>query len=77
VLVDNGWSRTATVVEVRAPDGIGVLHRMAVVLERHGLDIRHAKVVTLGHEVVDIFYVNRMDDLEALTDLAGDLRAVL
>ena len=57
VRVDNGASSNATVVEVRCPDGIGVLYRITKALAELGLDIRHAKVVTLGHEVVDTFYV--------------------
>jgi [protein-PII] uridylyltransferase len=60
VLVDNDTSELETVVEVRAPDGLAVLHRVTSVLARFGLDIRHAKVATLGHEVVDAFYVRRV-----------------
>jgi [protein-PII] uridylyltransferase len=57
VLVDNEASEAATVVEVRAPDGIGTLYRITRALAGLGLDIRSAKVATLGHEVVDSFYV--------------------
>lgn len=57
VRVENGASSNATVVEVRCPDAIGVLYRITKALAELGLDIRHAKVVTLGHEVVDTFYV--------------------
>ena len=57
VRVDNGASSNATVVEVRCPDAIGVLYRITKALAELGLDIRHATVVTLGHEVVDTFYV--------------------
>ena len=32
---------------------------------------------TLGHEVVDVFYVNRIHDLEVVTELSGDLRLAL
>ena len=46
-------------IDVRAPDGIAVLYRLAAALARHGLDIRSAKVATLGHEVVDVFYVQQ------------------
>ena len=55
--VDNDASSNATVVEVRAPDAIGLLYRITKALAEVGLDIRHAKVATLGHEVVDTFYV--------------------
>jgi [protein-PII] uridylyltransferase len=57
VRVDNQASRTATVIEVRAPDRIGTLYRITRALAELRLDIRHAKVTTLGHEVVDVFYV--------------------
>jgi [protein-PII] uridylyltransferase len=57
VAFDNGASATATVVDVRAPDAIGNLYRITRALAEMDLDIRHAKVSTLGHEVVDAFYV--------------------
>ncbi|MDP8936742.1 MAG: [protein-PII] uridylyltransferase [Actinomycetota bacterium] len=57
VIVDNDASATATVVEVRAPDRIGTLYRITRALADLELDIRSAKVATLGHEVVDTFYV--------------------
>jgi [protein-PII] uridylyltransferase len=63
VLFDDEASAGATVVEVRAPDRIGTLYRITRALADLELDIRHAKVVTLGHEVIDAFYV---------VDAAGD-----
>jgi [protein-PII] uridylyltransferase len=57
VLVSNDASDATTVVEVRAPDAPGVLYRVAHALTAAGLDIRGAVVATLGHEVVDAFYV--------------------
>ncbi|HUR18291.1 MAG TPA: [protein-PII] uridylyltransferase [Acidimicrobiales bacterium] len=57
VLFDNRASAVATVVEVRAPDEIGVLYRITRALADCDLDVRSAKVSTLGHEVVDAFYV--------------------
>lgn len=57
VIVDNRASARATVVEVRAPDGIAVLHRITAALAACALDVRVALVETLGHEVVDSFYV--------------------
>ena len=50
-------SVASTVIEVRAPNSVGVLHRIAKALAELGLDIRHATVQTLGEEVVDTFYV--------------------
>ncbi|HVF33144.1 MAG TPA: HD domain-containing protein [Acidimicrobiales bacterium] len=57
VLIDNDASSRATVIEVRAPDGVAVLHRITRALAHCRLDVRIARVSTLGHEVVDAFYV--------------------
>jgi [protein-PII] uridylyltransferase len=72
VLIDNTASARATVVEVRAPDGVAVLHRITTALANCRLDVRVARVSTLGHEVVDAFYVvdgagAKVTDDEALT----------
>jgi [protein-PII] uridylyltransferase len=50
-------SSNASVLEVRAPNKIGILHRITKALAELGLDIRHATVQTIGMEVVDTFYV--------------------
>jgi [protein-PII] uridylyltransferase len=50
-------SSNATVIEVRGPDSIGLLHRVATALTEMGLDIRHATVQTIGPSVIDSFYV--------------------
>jgi [protein-PII] uridylyltransferase len=47
----------ASVVEVRTRDGIALLHRVTAELERQGLDIRSARISSLGAYVVDAFYV--------------------
>ena len=60
-------SSNATVIEVRAPDSIGLLHRVATALAEMGLDIRHATVQTIGPSVVDSFYV-RTSSGETVTD---------
>lgn len=57
VRFDDVSSSNATFVEVRAPDSIGLLHRVAKAIADLGLDIRHARVLTMGDEVVDAFYV--------------------
>jgi [protein-PII] uridylyltransferase len=57
VTVDNDASETATVLEVRAPDEIGLLHRITRALFNAGLDVVSARVSTLGEMVVDAFYV--------------------
>ncbi len=64
VLLDDA-SDSATVVEVRAPDALGVLHRITAALHAEGLDIRTAHASTLGADVVDAFYVPRLTDAAA------------
>jgi [protein-PII] uridylyltransferase len=55
-LVDDA-SASATVVEIRAHDQPGLLWRMGRALGDCGLDVRAARVETLGAEAVDVFYV--------------------
>jgi [protein-PII] uridylyltransferase len=55
-LVDDA-SRTATVLEVRAHDAPGLLWRIGRALGECGLDVRAARVETLGAEAVDVFYI--------------------
>jgi [protein-PII] uridylyltransferase len=59
-LVDDA-SDTATVVEVRAHDAPGLLWRVGRALGECGLDVRAARVETLGAEAVDVFYVTDGD----------------
>jgi [protein-PII] uridylyltransferase len=51
----------ATVLELRTDDAIGLLYRVTAVLERCGVDIRSARVSSLGGSVVDAFYVTAAD----------------
>ncbi len=51
----------ATVVEVRAPDRVGVLYRITRAIAELDLDIRSAKVQTMGKDVVDSFYLRGSD----------------
>ena len=57
VTFDNTLSTDSTVVDVEAPDAIGVLYRITRAMADLDLDIRSAKVQTLGAHVVDAFYV--------------------
>ena len=69
VRFDDAASSNSTLIEVRAPDKVGILHRIAKTIADMGLDIRHARVQTLGNEVVDTFYV-RTSSGGKLTDVA-------
>ena len=62
-------SATATVLEVRAPDALGVLHRITAAIARCGLDVRTAHISTLGADAVDAFYLVGPDG-GPLTDAA-------
>ncbi|WP_246103276.1 [protein-PII] uridylyltransferase [Streptomyces piniterrae] len=57
VTVAPGTSRTATVIEVRAQDAHGLLHRIGRALEEAGVSVRSAHISTLGSNAVDAFYV--------------------
>ena len=57
VRFDDSASSNATFLEVRAPDRFGLLHRVTKAMADLGLDIRHARILTLGNELVDSFYV--------------------
>ncbi|MEV4435156.1 [protein-PII] uridylyltransferase [Streptomyces sp. NPDC049585] len=57
VVAREGASRDATVLEVRAQDAPGLLHRLGRALEAQGVWVRSAHVSTLGASVVDAFYV--------------------
>ncbi|MEU3912405.1 [protein-PII] uridylyltransferase [Streptomyces sp. NPDC029721] len=50
-------SPLATVLEVRAPDAVGLLHRIGRALESAGVRVRSAHVSTLGANAVDTVYV--------------------
>ena len=79
VIIHPNESPVAAIVEVRAPDGVGVLYRIARAFVGAGLDIRLAKIATLGHEVVDTFYVVDAGDARrpSADELAGVESAVL
>ena len=58
-----GASSRATVLEVRAHDEPGLLHRVGAAIAGTGTDIVAARVATLGSEVVDVFFlVDRRGD---------------
>jgi [protein-PII] uridylyltransferase len=55
-------SAQSTVVEVRAPDALGLLYAITAGLSDLDLDIHVAKIDTLGSRVVDTFYVRTSAD---------------
>lgn len=67
VSIDNTASHFFSIVEVRAPDLVGVLYRIAHSLHELGVDIHHARIATHPEGVLDVFYVwdlngSKLDD---------------
>jgi len=60
IQIDNGSSDFSTIVEVGAPDRIGLLHDITQVFADLQLDVHLAKVATYDGRVVDAFYVRDM-----------------
>ena len=82
VIVDNDLSHTDTVLEVRAPDALGVLWRITRALHELELDITSAKVQTLATDAVDSFYVRdasgeKVTDPEYLDEIRRALMEAL
>jgi [protein-PII] uridylyltransferase len=78
VELDPDASDVATVVEVHAPDEVGLLARLAATFTDLDLDVVLAKVATLGDRVVDVFYVQDRTGTKVTEQLALDrLRATL
>jgi [protein-PII] uridylyltransferase len=78
VLVDTDASASATVVEVHAPDDVGLLARVAAVFVDLELDVGQALVSTVGDRVVDVFYLRdttgtRFDQRHAVESLRATL----
>ena len=63
------------ILELRVDDRIGLLSRVSAVLEAHGVDVRWAKVTTLGNTVVDTFCIRRSDPGRSIDD--PDFRAAV
>jgi [protein-PII] uridylyltransferase len=82
VTVVGGTSQVATVIEVRAQDVPGLLHRIGRALEdAAGVAVRSARISTLGANAVDAFYVVGPDgaplSAERAAEVARELEAAL
>jgi [protein-PII] uridylyltransferase len=74
VTVHEDASGEATVIEVHTLDRIGVLFEITSALAELELDIVVAKIQTLGHEVVDAFYVRDAAGEVLDDDHAGEVK---
>ncbi|MFF3647113.1 [protein-PII] uridylyltransferase [Streptomyces sp. NPDC002181] len=70
-------SSLATVLEVRAPDALGLLHRIGRALESSRVRVRSAHVSTLGANAVDSLYVVDPDGKPLSPASAAALAAAL
>jgi [protein-PII] uridylyltransferase len=61
VAIDNSASQFFSVVEVRAPDQVGLLYRIASSLRAEQLDIQHARIATHPEGAFDVFYVRDLN----------------
>ncbi|MGW2877745.1 [protein-PII] uridylyltransferase [Streptomyces sp. NPDC001233] len=77
VTVAPAASRHATVIEVRAQDAPGLLHRIGTALEKAGVRVRSMHVSTLGSNAVDAFYVTTGAGEPLPGEDAGSLARVL
>jgi [protein-PII] uridylyltransferase len=73
VTVAPAASRHATVIEVRAQDAPGLLHRIGRALEDAGVRVRSAHVSTLGANAVDAFYVTGSEGLPLPVEEAASM----
>jgi [protein-PII] uridylyltransferase len=71
VAVDNGASQFFNVVEVRAPDQVGLLYRIANALHELDLDIHHARIATHPEGALDVFYVRDLSGEKLPEDAAA------
>jgi [protein-PII] uridylyltransferase len=79
VAADNDASDFFTVIEVGAPDRIGLLYDITRTLAELGLDVHLAKVATYDGRVVDAFYVRdelgrKVEEPGRITELERALR---
>ncbi|MFD7440630.1 [protein-PII] uridylyltransferase [Streptomyces sp. NPDC059909] len=77
VTVASAASRLATVIEVRAQDAPGLLHRIGHALESAAVLVRSAHVSTLGANAVDAFYVTGPEGAPLPSEEAADVARTL
>lgn len=82
VRINNKASKNFTVLEINARDRHGLLYDIAKIFARHKLEIKSAKISTLGLKAVDVFYLSdkneqKIMDARALKRLEDDLKSVI
>jgi [protein-PII] uridylyltransferase len=77
VTIDNTTSREYTVIDVSAPDRLGLLFTITNCLFRLGLLIHLAKVTTNVDQVLDVFYVSDATGKKIEEERFAEIREVL
>lgn len=72
-----GASARYDVLEVRAHDEPGLLHRIGTALSSAGAYVTAARVSTLGSEVVDVFYLRRPEGGQLSSDHLAAVRTTV
>jgi [protein-PII] uridylyltransferase len=77
---DNDHSQRYSVLEVVAPDAIGLLHRISRAISTNGCDLDLVLVSTEGRRAIDVFHITKagrkLSDAEQ-ADLAANLQRTL
>jgi [protein-PII] uridylyltransferase len=77
VKADNHISEVSTVVDVHAPDSVGVLYRITRAMADLRLDVGKATVQTLGPQAVDSFYVTDTFGQKLSPDMINELELAI
>ncbi len=71
VRFDNEHSQKYTVLEIVADDAIGLLHRVARTISRHGCDLHLALISTEGKKAIDVLHVSKRESKLSDADQAA------
>jgi len=77
VSIDNSASQFFNVVEIRAPDHVGLLYRIASALHAEKLDIQHARITTHPDGALDTFYVRDLDGQKLTAEACAQVAQTL
>ncbi len=82
VSFDNAASKTCTIIDVEAPDRIGLLYDIASAIFDLGLDMSVARIATDGRQARDAFYVTdrggeKIDDPLRLEEIEKKIKEAL
>jgi len=71
-LVNNSAHPTCTIIEVQAPDRIGILYHLLRAISHGGIKIEAARIATEQKAALDVFYLRAKDGgkLNTMKDLA-------